>query len=167
MLKIKGINLILLFTVSATLFSCSKEEVEVPTCINGDCDAMLSLNGLLDSNGYYHVDLDWSGKFYPRFNISVDADLTDPWFWYNGSPAIQANFYTDTTWRFNNDILPVVQGARINLRKYSDTKAEGIRIVGPIPPQMEGDTIEIQSRIWWEAGVSTQYKDFSLKIIVE
>lgn len=149
------------------LTSCEKEELSTPTCIGNDCSASFNVPGIQDSNGFYHIDLDWNGIHYPRFTIDVDASITDPWYWYNGIPAVQANFYTETTWQFNYDILPVVQGARINLRKYSDTRASGKRTVGPFPPEMEGDTIELSSRIWWEAGVNTKYEDFSIKFIVE
>jgi len=158
---------LLLVSSLVLLTSCTKEEVSTPTCINNDCSAQLSIPGQLDVNGFYHIDLDWTGDHYPRFSIDIDATITDPWYWYNGIPSVQANFYTEDTWQFNHDILPVVQGARVYLRKYSEERASGKRIVGPFPPEMEGDTIEISSRIWWEAGMATKYKDFSIKFIVE
>lgn len=157
--------LLLLFTVFFT--SCTKEEIVTPTCINNDCSAQFYIPGELDSNGFYHIELEWDNQYYPRFTIDIDATITDPWYWYNGVPAVQANFHTEDTWEIGNDILPVVQGARVYLRKYSDTRAKGKRIVGPFPPRMKGDTIEISSRVWWEAGMQTKYEDFSLKFIVE
>ena len=164
--KITNGFLLLLFT-TLLLLSCDKEEITTPTCIDGDCSASFDIPGELDENGFYHIILDWEDIHYPRFNIEIDATITDSWYWYNGEPAVQANFYTESTWKFNYDIIPLVQGARVNLKKYSEDRAYGRRIVGPFPPETKGDTIEISSRVWWEAGMNTKYKDFSIKFIVE
>ena len=150
------------------LLSCTPEEVlEYPTCSDAECGAFLIFPTEKDENGYYHVDLDWNGEHYPRFNVLVDAATTSEDFWYNGSPVVQATFDTNTTWNFQNDVLPIVQRTRIYLSTYSSTRMQGKRIVGPIPPEMEGDTIDISATIWWEAGQYTKGREVFAKFIVE
>ena len=148
--------------------SCTKEEAIPQICYDGDCDARVDVPGTLDENGYYHIDLDWSGQYYPRFSIDTYADATDPYWWYNDQPVVQANFYTDDTWNFQYDELPIVQQNRIYLssRDKSNT-LYGKRIVGPIPPQMQGDTIAIKAVIFWDAGINYKEKEISIKFIVE
>lgn len=161
---------LLLFLLLSVIFltSCEPEPLPVSeTCMDGECQAYLELPGYQDNNGFYHIDLDWTGEHYPRFNILVDAPLTTKDFWYNGAPVVQAHFDTDTYWQFQNDNLPVVQPSRIYLSKYSESRASGKRIVGPFPPEMEGDTIEIYATVWWEAGINTKGRKVFAKFIVE
>ena len=92
--SIVGIGLLVLML--AMFASCSKDDIP-QICYDGSCDATLELPGNIDSNGYYHIDLEWSGEYFPRFSIDIYADATDPYWWYNETPVAQANFYTDTT----------------------------------------------------------------------
>ena len=148
--------------------SCSKEDDIPQVCYDGSCDARLEIPGNLDENGYYHIDLNWNGQYYPRFSIDTYADATDPYWWYNDQPVVQANFYTDTTWKFQNDVLPIVQQNRIYLSsKDKSNTLYGKRIVGPFPPEMQGDTIEIKAVIFWDAGINYKEKEISIKFIVE
>ena len=66
---------LLLVSSLVLLTSCTEEEVSTPTCINNDCSAQLSIPGQLDVNGFYHIDLDWTGDHYPRFSIDIDLSL--------------------------------------------------------------------------------------------
>jgi hypothetical protein len=156
--------------VGLLLTSCSPESIEelIPPCPSGDCQASFELDYPKDGNGYYHINLSWDGQHYPRFSIDVYAEATDEYHWYNNTPVVQANFYTDTTWQFQNDVLPIVQPERIYL---STTKSKkelyGKRIVGPFPPEMKGDTIEIRPYVFWDAGINYVEKEFSIKFIVE
>lgn len=171
MWKLNGIDILpqlIVLVFLLLLASCEPEPVPPSnTCVDGTCSASLSLPGYQDVNGYYHIDLDWTGEHYPRFNIIIDAALTSKDYWYNNTPVIQAHFDTDTTWEFQNDIIPVVQPSRVMLSKYSDSRASGVRIVGPFPPEMEGDTIEIKATVWWEAGIQTKGREITAKFIVE
>ena len=74
--SIVGIGLLVLML--AMFASCSKDDIP-QVCYDGSCDASLELPGNLDSNGYYHIDLDWNGEYFPRFSIDVYADATDPY----------------------------------------------------------------------------------------
>lgn len=163
--SIIGIGLLVLML--AMFASCSKDDIP-QVCYDGSCDASLELPGNLDSNGYYHIDLEWNGEYFPRFSIDIYADATDPYWWYNETPVAQANFYTDTTIEVGYDVIPVVQSSRINLssRDKSNT-LYGKRIVGPFPPEMKGDTIDVKAVIFWDAGINYKEKEISIKFIVE
>jgi len=163
--SIVGIGLLVLML--AMFASCSKDDIP-QVCYDGSCDATLELPGNIDSNGYYHIDLEWNGEYFPRFSIDIYADATDPYWWYNETPVAQANFYTDTTIDVGYDIIPVVQSSRINLssRDKSNT-LYGKRIVGPFPPEMKGDTIDVKAVIFWDAGINYKEKEISIKFIVE
>jgi len=151
----------------ALFLSCTPESVDPPTCIDGNCDAVFNLPYFKDKNGYFHVDLDFTQQYYPRFSIEIDASTTNPEYWYNNSPVVYSNFETDTYWNYNTDRLPIVQGTKIYLSKYSNKRMKGKRIVGPIPPEFEGDTILIYPRVFWDSGLNSIEKNFSLKIIVK
>ena len=163
--SIIGIGLLVLML--AMFASCSKDDVP-QVCYDGSCDASLELPGNIDSNGYYHIDLEWNGEYFPRFSIDIYADATDPYWWYNETPVAQANFYTDTTIDVGYDVIPVVQSSRVNLssRDKSNT-LYGKRIVGPFPPEMKGDTIDVKAVIFWDAGINYKEKEISIKFIVE
>lgn len=163
--SIIGIGLLVLML--AMFASCSKDDVP-QVCYDGSCDATLELPGNIDSNGYYHIDLEWNGEYFPRFSIDIYADATDPYWWYNETPVAQANFYTDTTIDVGYDVIPVVQSSRVNLssRDKSNT-LYGKRIVGPFPPEMKGDTIDVKAVIFWDAGINYKEKEISIKFIVE
>ena len=156
--------LMLLFYTSCTV----EENLDPPTCINGSCDAQFVLDGVLDENGYYHVKLNWNGEYNPRFNIEILSTLTDPWYWYNGTPVVQVNFYSDNMIDTGFGQIPIVQPNRVYLSKEQENSAYGKRIVGPIPSEYKNDTIYIQPEISWEAGSKSIFKKYNfLKIIIE
>lgn len=157
-----GALLLLVFT-----YACTKPDDIPDVCVGGQCEAQYILQYPLDNNGYYHVKLDYTQKHYPRFDIEVIATPTTPYWWYNDQPVVQANFETDTYWTFENDILPVVQYNRVYLTKVSDSKMYTKRVVGPIPPHLQGDTISISSTCFWDAGEFYKKKQHSFKIILE
>lgn len=160
-----GISILILLL--ALFASCSKDDIP-QICYDGSCDARLEIPGTLDSNGIYHVDLEWNGEYYPRFSIDTYADATDPYWWYNESPVVQANFYTDTTVDVGYDVIPVVQSSRVYLSsKNKSNTLYGKRIVGPFPPEIKGDTIEVKAVIFWDAGINYKEKEISIKFIVE
>jgi hypothetical protein len=78
-------------------------------------------------------------------------------------------------------LVPIVQSSRIYLQKYeenpygytSEYKPQehfywGKRIVGPIPKAMKGDTVQLFTKIFWEAGSHSKEKnDIITKIIFE
>ena len=148
--------------------SCStQEELFDPLCVTGDCEVVFDIDGELDKNGYYHVRLDFEQQYYPRFNVELDASITQPAKWYNGRPVVVAKFETDTYWQYQNDYLPVVQGTSIYFEQYSSSRAYTKRIVGPVPPQMKGDTIILYPTILWDGGNLYEKKSYTVKIIVE
>lgn len=91
-------KLIIVTPLIFTLQACFMEDKKPSLCPTGNCDAKLFLNAPLDENGYYHVDLDFSGENYPRFTIYVEADDVDPYYYYNDMGVVEAAFESDTYW---------------------------------------------------------------------
>ena len=149
-----------------------------------------------DENGYTHVDLDWTGEYLPYFPIDVVADElpdgitsaefdSDTYWMLGDSLAFTIPLYSpfegletyqgtpipvrDTIIylnQFEGTVLNIVQDDRI----YFSFNALGFasrRIVGPFPPALEGDTINIFMKVTWEEGNSYIQKHYSEKFIVE
>ena len=99
--------LLAFFTVS-----CTQEELIPLLCSDGDCEGGIVINAPIDANGYYHVDLDFSREIYPRFNIYVEADDVDPYYYYNDIGVVQAGFESDTYWYIEGNLsvkMPLFQ----------------------------------------------------------
>ena len=113
----------LLYLLPLLLINCTKPDDLSSPCISGDCDARLILDYPLDSNGYYHIDLDFNGEYYPRFNIYVEADDMYPEYQYNGSTVIEAKFDTDTFWTIDGDLNFTVPlyNPWLSLNQYNGT----------------------------------------------
>jgi hypothetical protein len=159
-------HLIVLFLL-LLLGSCTKDDIFPPICIGGDCSAEFYIDYPQDENGYYHIDLNFDQEYLPKFDIKVGATVTHPYWWYNDSPVVVAVFETDSYWRYENDLLPAVQGSRVYFKQVTRSKATTKRIVGPFPPEMIGDTITIYPTIMWDAGNAYEKQTFSLKFIVK
>jgi hypothetical protein len=56
-----------------------------------------------DSNGYYHVPLDWTGQYLPRFNIYIEGSKTSYKCQAAGNSIIYAYFDTDTYWALDEN----------------------------------------------------------------
>ena len=113
----------LIFLLIILSYSCTKEDIITSPCITGDCDAGLILDYPQDENGYYHVDLDFTGEYYPRFNIFVEADDMYPEYQYNGRTVIEARFDTDTFWTIDgtlNFTIPLYN-PWLSLSQYNGT----------------------------------------------
>jgi hypothetical protein len=148
--------------------ACTKDDVTPQPCKGGPCDAAMFFPGERDVNGYYTIDLDWNGDYYPYFSIDIHATKVDSYYEYNGVGVVEGNFDSDTTW-----ILPesgvevnVVQETTIYFSE-SPARLESKRVVGPFPPQMVGDTITINMEIFWDAGMDSVIKNYSEKFIVK
>jgi len=169
MWKVNGIvilpHLLLLF-ILLTFASCEKEELIPDTCINGDCSAYFELNYPQDENGYYRVKLNYSGEYYPWFVVDVYANATNKVWWYNDMPVVEAEFYGDKYLELPNEIIPVVQETQIYLSGKGE-KLNGKRVIGPIPPQMKGDTLNVEVEMYWDAASNSILKNYSLKFIME
>ena len=78
--------------------SCTVEDPVPQACIGGDCDASMDFGAYRDSNGYYHISLDWTREYYPYFTVKVEASRVDPYHHYNHVPYVSAEFDSDTFW---------------------------------------------------------------------
>lgn len=119
------------------------------------------VKGNLDSNGYIHMDLDWTGYYYPRFTVGVDATTSK-------NERVVAKFTSDAGFDVGMyGEQEVVQSTTLYLSKYAEGKSYTKRTIGPIPPQMEGDTLLVNVEIVRFEGKSEKKSNYLLKFIVE
>ena len=88
-----------------TLASCEKDFLLPPTCESGECNAYIEFYKDIDSNGYYHVELDWTGEYLPYFYVDVFADKTDPYYRYNDMAVATARFNSNTSWVIGDTLV--------------------------------------------------------------
>lgn len=167
----------LLVLLTVFTVSCSQEEINPSLCPDGSCDGALYIPFPKDSNGFYHVDLDFNGEFLPRFDIYIEGDDVDPFYYYNDMGVVQAAFESDSYWVMENGVqVDLIQDTTIYLNNSSSnneyvptnpSKKWGKRIVGPIPPQFVGDTITIRAEIYWDGGSNSMSQLFEEKFIIE
>lgn len=87
------------------LTSCTPELIVPPTCESGDCDAYIEFYREKDSNGYYHVELDWTGEYLPYFYVDAFAEKTHPHWYYNDASVVQARFTSNTSWVIGDTLV--------------------------------------------------------------
>lgn len=168
MWKINGITIlphVVVLFLLILLSSCSKEEMNPDVCVSGDCNTSFRTDYPIDENGYYNVTLDYDGEYYPRFFIDVFANSTNKHWWYNDMPVVEAEFYGDKYLKLPYEEVPVVQESQIYLTGKGEILSSR-RIVGPIPPQMKGDTLNVRVEVFWDAGENSVLKQYSLKFIL-
>jgi len=156
-----------------TLFSCSKPAVDPAFCVTGDCTAEFSVPGTKDSNGFYHISLNYDGEYDPRFTIDGFASAVSREYYYGDQSVVSARFKGDKEIEILiaehlslTEKIPVVQETRVYFSGNSsmlNTK----RVVGPIPGHLKGDTLNIQAEVRWDAGTESILRTFSFKIILE
>ena len=167
--------LLLLFAILA--LGCAPEEINPSLCPDGSCNGKLFLPYPQDSNGIYRVDLDFDGEYLPRFDIYVEADDVDPFYYYNDIGVVQAAFESPAYWTLpNGEDLEIVQSTTIYLNnspnnsEYTPSlpnRKWAKRIVGPIPASFEGEMLTIDAEIYWDGGSKYKSQFFQIKIIVE
>lgn len=127
---------------SFALASCTIDPIAPETCLGG-CDAQMIFPVQADSNGYYHIELDWDGEYLPWFTVGIKATPTVPEYQYNGSSVVEARFDSNTSWVLGDDLV-IQQATYTPFGDYTSTWL-------PIPaswvdvelPQYEGEEINI------------------------
>lgn len=122
--------------------SCTVEPVSPDTCPGG-CDAQMIFPVQADSNGYYHIKLNWEGEYLPWFSVDVEATPVDDTYRYNGVAVAEARFDSNTSWILGEDL--VIQQPLYT--PFGDYTSTGL----PIPtswvdinlPQYAGEEINI------------------------
>jgi hypothetical protein len=82
----------------ALTLSCTIEDAVPEVCLGGECDATMDLGSYKDSNGYYHVKLNWNRDYYPYFILKATASRIPTEYHYNKVPYVSADFDSDTFW---------------------------------------------------------------------
>ena len=127
---------------SFALASCSIDPITPDTCPGG-CDAQMLFPVQADANGYYHVELDWTGEYLPWFYVDIKATPTAPEYQYNGDSVVEARFDSNTSWILGEDLV-IQQPIYTPFGNYTSNWL-------PIPtswvdvelPQYEGEEINI------------------------
>lgn len=168
---------ILLLVITFINVSCIEDDIAPPLCLTGDCEGDVFLNYPKDSNGYYHVDLDFNSTYLPRFDIFIEADSIDPYYYYNDIGVIQAAFESQSYWTMSNGVrVDIVQTTTMYLNNSTHNneyitsvpnRKWGKRIVGPIPNEFVGDTLTIYAEIYWDGGSKSKSQLYVEKIIIE
>lgn len=152
---------------STLTLSCTKTELTPDACPGG-CDAKMVFPVEKDVNGYYHVELNWNQKHLPYFTLDVEATPVDPFWQYRGYSAVEAEFYSKSSWVYGTPPinLKAVQESSIRFSKKGGTLVSK-RTIGPIPPVAIGDTVTIHMEVFWDATEKSIFKEFSEKFIVK
>ena len=127
---------------SFALASCTIDPIAPETCPGG-CDAQMIFPIQADSNGYYHMELDWDGEYLPWFAVDVKATPIVPEYQYNGTSVVEARFDSNTSWVLGDDLV-IQQAIYTPFGNYTSNWL-------PIPtswvdvelPQYEGEEINI------------------------
>ena len=165
--------LLLVFIITG----CSAEDDYPPLCPDGDCNGKVYLPYPQDSNGVYRVDLDFEGEYLPRFDIFIEADNVDPYYFYNDMGVIEGTFESSSYWTLPNGVnVDIVQSTSLYLNnsahnnEYTPSlpnRKWAKRIVGPFPPSFEGELITINAEIYWDGGSNYDIENFQIKFIIE
>ena len=92
----------------ALLFSCTKEDLPLSPCLDGDCNATMVFPVEKDSNGFYHVELDWNRPYYPYFSVDVFASKLKDQYLYNGKANVEARFDSNSYWIIGDTLTVTV-----------------------------------------------------------
>tara|TARA_R110000851_G_scaffold82803_2_gene181260 strand:+ start:4020 stop:4607 length:588 start_codon:yes stop_codon:yes gene_type:complete len=128
-----------------TIWGCGKDSIYP----DFDPNAEMVFPVEADANGYYHVPLNWTGEYYPYFNLTVNADNTPEWAHYNDMSVVTGEFDTDTYFVLGDSLaftiplyspylgLQTYEGFPIPIR---DTIVYLDQFAGTIVPIVQNDT---------------------------
>ena len=147
--------------------ACTKTPLTPDACPGG-CDARMIFPVEKDQNGYYTIDLNWTGEYLPYFIVDIEATPVDPQWRYNDYSAVEAEFTSDRWWVLGDPQvwMNVVQDETVRFREIGG-KLRSKRVIGPFPPSSEGDTITIHMEVFWDAWEKSLFKNYSEKFIVK
>ena len=113
------------FLIVILTLSCNSEEnfdelTADSVCLNNDCDVIFGFKNedgtnpnspddssyiLPDNNGYYHVELNWDQRYWPRFMIDVYSNkLKEEWL-INNEPFVTARFNSNKSWIIGDTLV--------------------------------------------------------------
>ena len=168
---------ILVVFLAVITVSCTEDELNPSLCPDGLCDGKVFIPFPKDSNGYYHVDLEFTDQYFPRFDLFIEGDDVDPYYYYNDIGVVQAAAQSDAYWTLENGVtVDLVQDTTIYLNNSpqnteytpsSTNRKWAKRIIGPVHPQFIGDTIKINVEIYWDGGSNAKSQFITESIIIE
>ena len=149
----------------ALFLSCSPEPLAEPTCLGGDCTAIIKP---IVENNTFTFDIDENNPKIQYFTIEVHATPTSPQWRYNGIPAVSGYWSGDLTYFVRNSYSfdEINSADRETFGSLVGDKVIISQIIG-VRPELSGKTLNLQVDIWWEAGKYTKRKKYFQKITLK
>jgi hypothetical protein len=114
-----------LFIVLFLIISCEKgKELDELTadyvCVDNNCDIIFGFKNedgsnpnspenssyiLPDNNGYFHIELNWNQRYWPRFMIDVYANKINKGWLINDEPFVSARFSSNKSWIIGDTLV--------------------------------------------------------------
>lgn len=129
-----NLYIVLVLTLVSFFTSCSKEDSISEACPGG-CTSRMKLPGYLDDNGFYHIDLDFTGTYLPRFSIDVFATPILPEYQYNEVSVVSAEFDSNTFWKLGENLTYKISYYNPFSSNYTSSSA--------LPSRVEELTLDI------------------------
>jgi hypothetical protein len=149
----------------ALFLSCSPEPLAEPTCLGGDCTAIIKP---IVENNTFTFDIDENNPKIQYFTVEVHATPTSPQWRYNGIPAVSGYWSGDLTYFVQNlySSDEINSADRETFGKLVGDKVIIKQIIG-VKPSQSGKTLNLQVEVWWEAGEFTKVKKYFQKITLK
>ena len=149
----------------ALFLSCSPEPLAEPTCLGGDCTAIIKP---IVENNTFTFDIDENNPKIQYFTIEVHATPTSEEWRYNGVPVVSAywsgnlTYYVQTPYTFDE----INSADRETFGTLHKDTVIITQIIG-VRPSQSGKTLNLQVDVWWEAGENTMNKKYFQNIILK
>ena len=149
----------------ALFLSCAPEPLAEPTCLGGDCTAIIKP---IVENNTFTFDIDEDNPKIQYFTVEVHATPTSNQWRYNGVPVVYGYWSGDLTYFIRNSYsLDEINSAdRETFGKLVGDRVIISQIIG-VKPELSGKTLNLQVDIWWEAGEYTKKKKYFQKITLK
>lgn len=149
----------------ALFLSCAPEPLAEPTCLGGDCTAIIKP---IVENNTFTFDIDENNPKIQYFTIEVHATPTSPQWRYNGIPAVSGYWSGDLTYFVQNSYSfdEINSADRETFGRLVGDKVVIKQIIG-VRPSQSGKTLNLEVEVWWEAGEFTKVKKYFQKITLK
>ena len=149
----------------ALFLSCAPEPLAEPTCIGGDCTAIIKP---IVENSTFTFDIDEDNPKIQYFTMEVHATPTSEKWRYNGNPIVTGSWSGDLTYFIKNSygFDEISSADRETYGRLQGNQVIITQIIG-VKPSQSGKTLNLQVEVMWEAGEFTKVKKYFQKIILK
>jgi hypothetical protein len=149
----------------ALFLSCAPEPLAEPTCIGGDCTAIIRP---IVENSTFTFDIDEDNPKIQYFTMEVYATPTSEQWRYNGNPIVTGSWSGDLTYFIRNSygFDEISSADRETYGRLQGNQVIITQIIG-VKPSQSGKTLNLQVEVMWEAGEFTKVKKYFQKITLK